>query len=328
MFKKNIQILLAAGLILAFTSGSLFASDKLNPSALSHYIMGVFYDDIGDPVKAIEEYKQALSQDEQAAMIHLNLAVSLIKHNDLPAAADELKRVVSLDPEAVEPHAILAILYSVQNKADLALAEYESALKQATKLNPKDIEIYHALGALYLKQDKLKEAFQTYRIICALSPADPKAHFYLGIIYGELKDYALCEKEIKQALELDPDYAEALNYLGYEYIEWNKDLHQAETLIKKALSLEPDNGAYADSLGWLYYKQAKIKEAKELLKRAASLMEDPVIYDHLGDVYFKLKEIDQAKLNWQKSLKLDARQDSVKKKIEALGKNVGSAKSN
>jgi uncharacterized protein HemY len=55
-------------------------------------------------------------------------------------------------------------------------------------------------------------------------------------------------------------------------------------------------------------------------------MEDPVIYGHLGDVYFKLKEFDKAKLNWQKSLKLDEKQEKVKEKLDSLNKNAGSAK--
>lgn len=320
-------MLVAAGLILAFTRTVVCASDKINSSALSHYIMGVFYDDLGEVNEAIEEYRKALSTDSTSAAIHLNLATSLIKKNDLPAATEELKRVIILDPEAVEPHAILAVLYSVGNKADLALGEYETALKQASKLNSKDVEIYQALGALYLKQHRLIEALGVYRIISGLSPDDPNAHFYIGAIYGELKNYELCEKELRKAIGLKPDYAEALNYLGYELVEWNKDLNQAELMIKKALFLEPDNGAYLDSLGWLYYKKAKLREARELLEKASSLMEDPVIYDHLGDVYSRLKEIDQAKLNWQKSLKLDPKQDSVKKKIETSDKNAGNAKS-
>ena len=328
MFKRSVQILLALGLIITSAGSILFAADKINSSALSHYIAGVVYDDLGDLDKAIEEYKKALSIDNGASVIRLNLATSLIKKNDLAAAEKELKRVVRLEPDATEPHAILAILYSIQNKVDLAISEYEGALKCASKLNPKDIEIYQGLGSLYLKQNKLKEAENTYRIISSLAPLDPKVHFYLGVVYEELKNYDLCEKELKEALRLNPDYSEALNFLGYEYVEWNKDLNQAEGMIKKALSLDQNNGAYIDSLGWLYFKSGKVKKAKQLLEKAASLMQDPVIYDHLGDACFKLKEINQAKSNWQKSLQLDPKQETVKKKIEALNKNAGNAKSN
>ena len=327
MLKKSISIL-AAGLVILAVKSIVFASDKPDTFSLTHYIMAVVYDDLGDVDRAIAEYKKALSADDGAALIHLNLAVSLIKENDVKAATRELELVEKLAPESVEPHAILAVLYSSQDKVDLALSEYEAALLKASKLSPKDIDIYKSLGILYLKQNKLKEALGVYRLISVLSPYDSEAHFYLGSIYWELKQENLFEKELKKALELNPDYAEALNFLGYEFVEQNRNLRQAEVMIQKAVNLEPDNGAYIDSLGWLYFKKGRIKKAREFLEKAASLMEDPVIYDHLGDVYFKLKEIDQAKLNWQESLKLDPKQESVKKKIENLDKNAGNAKSN
>ncbi|MFH0855349.1 MAG: tetratricopeptide repeat protein [Candidatus Omnitrophota bacterium] len=328
MFKKYARILVAAGLILAATRSIGFASDKLNAPSLSHFIMGVFYDDLGDVDRAIGEYKKALSADDEITAIRLSLAAGFIRKKDLTKAAQELKRVISLDPEAVEPHAILAALYSIQDKKEQAQNEYESALKNASKLNPNDVGLYQALGALYLKQNKLKEALGVYRIISVLSPDDPKAHFYLGTVYAELKDYWLCEAELKQALELNPDYSEALNYLGYEYVEWGKDLNKAEKLIRKAVKLEPGNGAYIDSLGWVYYKKGKFRKAAELLEKAASLMEDPAIYGHLGDTYFKLNEAGKAKLNWKKSLELDSKQEKIRKKIEALDKNAGNAKPN
>jgi len=327
MVKKSIPILLAAGLLITASAGSiLFASDRRGEPALSHFIMGTLCDDLGDPNEAIKEFRKALAIDTEASQIRVNLAISLIKDNKQAEAEKELKQAIKSDPKLVEPHAILAILYSVQDKADLALSEYESALKCASSLNPKDIEIYQGLGSLYLKQNKLKEAESTFNIISSLAPNDPKAHFYLGAVYEEMKKFDLCEEELKKALQLDPDYHEALNFLGYEYVEWNRDLKEAERLINKAIRLDPDNGAYIDSLGWLYYKKGKVKEASKLLEKASSLMEDPVIYDHLGDVYFKLKETDKAKLNWQRSLKLDEKQEKVKEKLNLLNKNAGSTK--
>jgi len=308
---------LAASLLI---NTKAFALDKRASFVLSHYIMAVMYDDLGDIDRAIQEYKQALKVDNNSSVIHLNLAESLIKKNQIPQAIEELNSVVRLNPEAIEPHAILALLYSSQNKPDLATSEYETALKGASKLNPKNIDIYKSLGTVYLEQKRFKEAQDTYKLILGLSPTDASAHFYLGSIYNELKNNDSAIKELKAALELKSDYHEALNFLGYIYVEENKNLDQAQVLIKKALELEPNNGAYIDSLGWLYFKQGKLKEALKELKRAASLLEDPVIYDHLGEVYFKLNDTLNAKLNWQKSLKLDPNQESLKKKIEGQKK--------
>ncbi|MCX5703171.1 MAG: tetratricopeptide repeat protein, partial [Candidatus Omnitrophica bacterium] len=277
------------------------ALDKKASFALSHYIMAVVYDDLGDIDKAIQEYKKALKVDSNSAVIHLNLAESLIKKNDIPGAIQELNLVARINPEAIEPHAILAILYSSQNKPDLATGEYETALKGASKLNPKNIDIYKSLGLIYLQQKRFKEAIETYQLISNLSPLDAQAYFYLGSIHNELKNNDLAEKELQRALELKSDYHEALNFLGYLYVEENKNLPQAELMIKKALELEPDNGAYTDSLGWLYFKQGKFQEAIKELEKACSLLQDPVVYEHLGEVYLKINDIAKAGLNWQKA---------------------------
>ena len=104
------------------------------------------------------------------------------------------------------------------------------------------------------------------------------------------------------------------------YVEENKNLDQAEAMIKKALEMDSSNGAYIDSLGWLYFKKGKFKEALKELEKANVLLADPVIRDHLGDVYLKTGEKEKARAIWQESLKLDPNQSKVKEKLENLNK--------
>ena len=66
---------------------------------------------------------------------------------------------------------------------------------------------------------------------------------------------------------------------------------------------------------------SSFKEALKELERASGLLEDPVIFDHLGDTYLKIGDIEKAKVSWQKSLELDPKQDKIKKKIEQLMTN-------
>jgi len=307
--------------VVAFCCLALFlvncsATDRKASFALSHYIMGVMYDKLGNLDQAIDEYKQALKSDYDNSIIHLNLAVSFIKDNNFDKAIEELKVTIGLDPEAIEPHAILALIYSLQNKADLATSEYELTLKIASKKQPTNIDIYKSLGQVYLQQRNFQAAENIYRNVIDLAPTDAQAHFYLGAIYYELKNKVTAEKELKKAIEANSEYAQALNFLAYFYIEENKNLDQAEVMINKALKMDPNNGAYIDSLGWLYFKKGKIELALKELKQAAELTEDPEIYKHLGEAYFVASDKEKAKENWEKSLKLDPNQQELKKKIE------------
>lgn len=309
-------------LTLAWAVGPVLALDiKENAQDLTHYIVGVYYEDLGDLDSARQEYEKALEADPESALLHLNLASIFIKKDDAERAIAQLKTAIGLVPEAVEPHAILALVYAAQNKAELSTQEYTLALKNASRLEPKNIEIYKSLGAIYLQQKKFKEAESIFKLIVGLSPDDAQAHFYLASIYYDLKDSASAEEELKVALKLKPDYHEALNFLGYFYLEQNKNINAAGDLIKKALVLEPHSGAYIDSLGWFYFKKGLFKEALEKLEEASSLMSDPAIYDHLGDVFLKLGNRDSAKINWEKSLKLDSTQEKIKTKLLKLTNN-------
>lgn len=278
--------------------------------------MGKVYEGAGDIDNAVKEYKKALKLDNEASYLHLSLASGYLKNNDIPRAIEELKAASLLDPDAIEPNAILALLYSSQGNEELAAQEYETAIKKALRLEPENLLLYKSLGMLYLSRKQLKEAQGIYEQIISFSPQDAEAYFYLAAIFNELNNNSLAEEKIKKAIELKPDFHEALNFLGYLYVEEERHLDKAEALIRKALEFKPQNGAYLDSLGWFYFKKGDLQNALEHLKKASLNLNDPVIYEHLGDVYIKLNEPDLARASYQKALELKPDSESVKKKIE------------
>ncbi len=286
-FRRGVFLCLIA---LAICRGLCFAGPKKESGVLSRYIMAVMYDGLGEYDKAIQQYKSALWLDPKNNVIRLNLAVVYLKKGRVEQAIKELNTAAKIEPDAVEPHAVLAVLYSLQNKPDQASREYEISLKNASRINPKNIDIYKNLGQLYLGEKKFDAAIEAYQIVLNVSPQDSSAHFYLANIYELKGEKAKTEAELKKALELNPDYHEALNYLGYFYAEENKNLDQAEALVKKALEFAPENGAYLDSLGWIYFKKGKNQEALKTLQRAALLIEDPVVAQHLKEVEEKLQK--------------------------------------
>jgi tetratricopeptide (TPR) repeat protein len=128
-------------------------------------------------------------------------------------------------------------------------------------------------------------------------------YFMRGAMMERQKKYDDAEAAFRKVLELNPQSAGALNYLGYMLADRNVRLDEAYQLIKKALEIDPDNGAYLDSLGWVYYRQGKLDQAEDLLQRAIQSQPDPTVHDHLGDVYLKKGKIREAIAQWQASLK-------------------------
>ncbi|MFH0827599.1 MAG: tetratricopeptide repeat protein [Candidatus Omnitrophota bacterium] len=325
LFYRRISRFLSVFLFLSvvlWADNIILASDRQTAVALASYIMGGIYEREGETDLAVQEYKKALKADEKNSTVHLALSAVYIKKKQIPLAIEEINFAIKYEPEMVEPHAILALLYFSQDKILEAGNEYEIALQNAAKLEPQNISIFKSLGILYLQRKNFERAESTFKFIIGVSESDSEAHFYLANSLDEQKKRDAAVKELKSAINIKPDYHQALNYLGYLYVEENKNFTEAEKLIKKAVEIEPENGAYIDSLGWLFFKQGKIKEAIKELEKAVLLLEDPVIFDHLGDAYSKIKDFSTAKDNWEKSLKLEPNQVQVKKKIEdARGKD-------
>ncbi len=312
------KLILVVTLTIGFWKVDSFALDKKASSTLSHYILALMYDRMGNLDIAISEYKKALILDYNNPDIHSNLGVTYLKQNAIQKAIKEFILASNFDTEAVEPHAILALLYFADNKIEEASGEYEIALKNAIKRDPQNTSIYRSLGALYLKQKKYAAAEKSFKSILEVAPKDYEAHFFLANVYDETDKDQLAEEELKKSLNINNNYAEALNYLGYLYVEQNKNLKEAEGLIEKALKSEPENGAFIDSLGWLYFKQGNFEQAIKMLEKASKLVEDPIILDHLGEAYFKINNFEKAKVSWKKSLELDKTQTNVKNKLEKI----------
>ena len=292
----------------------------LEPSAtaLTHYTMGVVYDMYGLTENSIDEFKKAATFDKDNYLIYLKLGADYARLGMMEKAIDTLGAVSKLNPKDVQSHYLLALIYSTQKEFDRAAQEYEVILKSFSKADPENIEVYGYLGQLYYSQKKYPEAIRQFEKILTLDSKNAEVMYLLGSLYLETKDKQKAIDLFKKSIEIDPEHDGSLNSLGYLYAEDGNRLDEASSLLERAIKIDPDNGAYLDSLGWLYYKKGMYDEALKYLQKADTALKDPVIYDHLGDVYLKLNQADKAKKSWQSSLEMQPNQDQVLKKLDSL----------
>ena len=140
--------------------------------------------------------------------------------------------------------------------------------------------------------------------------------------YAQAKDVPNAVEQLTLILDESPDDPTAHNDLGYIWADHNQNLEAAEKHIRQALDLDrkqrmaskeptgPENeesAAYIDSLGWVLFRRGKIQEAIVELEKAAAMeggKDDPVMWDHLGDVYARLNDAGKARNAWRKSIAL------------------------
>jgi tetratricopeptide (TPR) repeat protein len=124
---------------------------------------------------------------------------------------------------------------------------------------------------------------------------------------------------MKRILALNPEHADALNYIGYTYAEQGIHLDKAMDLIQKAMQIKPNSGYITDSLGWVYYQKKQYDEAVHYLEEAAKLTpDDPTINEHLGDAYLKKGKYREAVERYKRALSLDhPDEDKIREKLSA-----------
>lgn len=279
--------------------------------------MGVVYDLNGETEKAIAEFEKSVGVENNYAA-HLRLGANYARLGDLPRALKELDLVLAADPKNVQARYLRALIYSTQKDFDKAADEYEAILQSFSSADPANIEIYGYLGQLYYSQRQYPKAIKQFETILSLDPKNTDVLFLLGTLYLEVNDRTKAIELLRRAVKINPDYDVCLNSLAYIYAEDGMNLDEAEQFAERAIAIDPDNGAYLDSLGWVYFKKGEYDKALKYLLQADSILKDPVIYEHLGDVYHRMKREDDAKKYWQQSLQLLPSQPQVVEKLRAL----------
>lgn len=99
----------------------------------------------------------------------------------------------------------------LSNKGDLLGASGE--LLYAIKLAPSRPDIRYDLAILWLQMGRSMDAQMELQKILILSPKSASAHFALGTVLAEHKDYKAAEEQFHQSLSLDPANQEAQRML-------------------------------------------------------------------------------------------------------------------
>ncbi len=141
--------------------------------------------------------------------------------------------------------------------------------------------------------------------------------------YAQLGDTQKMQKLMEQILVRDPDNAEVLNNLAYEWAKQGVNLDRAEQFARRAVDLTEKNigskpagmsrerwqqladrehGNYRDTYGWVLYQQGRYAESLAELQKAFGLAPEPVIQHHLGMALYRTGDLEGAIENLAASL--------------------------
>ena len=222
------------------------------------------------------------------------------------------------DDAAIARGQTAALLSALDRQQEaLALLEAAAAAKEA------GAEAFVQLGEAYSEAERHGDAIAAYR--AALERPLPsevmrwQIWFLIGAAEEQRGDWQSAETALRKALQLSPEEAVTLNYLGYTLLDHGVKTEEAIQLIEEAHRLRPNDGHITDSLGWAQYRQGDYAEAVETLERAiADVPGDTTINDHLGDAYWQVGRRIEARFRWRAALDgepTEAQREIIERKL-------------
>jgi tetratricopeptide (TPR) repeat protein len=261
-------------------------------------IGSIFSRDGGEDMAAVF-FQLALHLDPKSDLTLIALGSLRGKVRAYEDAIATLERVADNSPMFRIVQLQIGRYYNVLQKPEDA----RHAIQGVVDKDPKDVDAAMALADVLRIEKRYRDAADAYtraiNLVGEPKKTDWSLFYYRGIAYERSKQWAKAEPDLLKALELNPNEADILNYLGYSWVDMGINLDRGLDMIRQAVELQPDNGFIVDSLGWAYYRLGRFDDAVIQLEKAVLLRpEDPTLNDHLGDAYWKVDRKLEATFQW------------------------------
>ena len=152
------------------------------------------------------------------------------------------------------------------------------------------VSLFQVESNLLISIEQPAQALQILSVGLDTFPNDPELLYARSMVAEKQNNFALAESDLRALLALDENNATILNALGYTMALHTDRQQEAYDLIIRAHTLSPESPSIIDSLGWVLFKLGRSQEALNYLNQAYSMVPDPEIAAHLGEVYWVLGE--------------------------------------
>jgi tetratricopeptide (TPR) repeat protein len=189
---------------------------------------------------ALAEYEEALRLDPKETKLHKHIGIAYMgmyqpgsKHpKDLEyaqKAIDNLKAYAEAYPQDTKALEYLVSMYLNTERFDDAIAFYQNDL---LKRNPKDAKAMQSLAMLYFKKGDFDNGVNWLRKRLEIEGNNPEVYYLIGVqawdrsynypdvdpaLRAKIVDEGL--QSLNKAVELKPDYFEAVSYINLLYRE-------------------------------------------------------------------------------------------------------------
>jgi Flp pilus assembly protein TadD len=222
---------------------------------------------------------------------------------------------IEKSPKNPQFYDLLAELDAQDKKLDQAAA----AAQKAVQLNSSDSEAVMVFAQIEVLRGQAATAIGAWQQWLSSHPNDANATAVLGTLEESSGDRQKAEADYKKALQLQPQLALAANNLAYLMLENGENVDVALSLAQSARQALPTSANTADTLAWAYYYKGTYGFARDLLEEAIKTEPNsPDLQYHLGMVYTKLRDKNNAQIHLKKAVALAPDSPAAKEARAAL----------
>lgn len=250
---------------------------------------------------AEEQLRQALGKDKKGQdRVQYYLGQLSEAKEDVDAALEHYREVE--EGEYRYP-AQLRVVYLLNVRDGLEPAR---AYLQQIRIdnNQQRVQLLLVEAQLLRGAKRFEEAYRVLQQGLEKLPNHPDLLYEAAMLADKIDKHEVAEKLLRKLIQLQPNHAHAYNGLGYSLLERNERVAEALLLVEKALKLAPDDAAIMDSVGWGYYRNGRLDDSVNMLRRAYASNPDAEIAAHLGEVLWMRGDKDEARVLLQENLKL------------------------
>jgi eukaryotic-like serine/threonine-protein kinase len=249
----------------------------------------------------------------------------------------DIERRETRSVEAYESYArgMMNLRQATRDSIERAIAAFEDA----TRHDPDYALAWAALGGAYgLKgsflslPEMLHRAMEIETRALSIDPELADAHSWLGTALLALGRTDEAIAEIREALRLEPDNAQAHQGLARAYWVGKGDFAAAIPLFERAITLNPDAGYSYLQLALLLAWEGRLTRAEEVSRRAVELQEQYIsgnlglqivgAHSRLGYVHYLMGRYDEALKEYERELAFIGSSDHALRDRTLLELNV------
>ncbi len=262
---------------------------EIDPQSSDAYrLLGNAYTLRGEKAIAKANLEQSLLKNEKNEGTLLDLYELSMGDKNWDGALDALRRATEVNPE--NGAKLVALGRKARAESDLVLARQVFATAAAA--TPKDVSVLTEYASILLQAKDLDAALEPLMKAAAVEPDREIVRANLASTLRRKGLWKDAEKEYREAIRADPNYAPALRGLGTLLLELGQTTQAIEPL-KKAVLRDPTNVESAWALARAQRQTGALKDAAESLAASAALDKAP-LDDEAGTVAYERGRYEEA----------------------------------